>query len=332
MAIQVNGTEVISNSRALNNIASIDATTAAAIGAGGVGAPTAQSWVGGLAVGEMAGNINPYNMVYENNRFVMTRAIGSIYWSDDGVTWNVGNYASVNQILTDVTYVSGSTWLAVGDSGTILRSTNNAVSWSSISSPTTGGYISGVVSNGSRVVISALSSRGLWYSDNAGTSWTQVSGTSGWSFDGIGYGNSRFMAVRRDAGFSYSDNGSSFTNVANSQVSTGSNFGVAGPSYGDGRWLYTFGGGRCQTSTNNGVSWSTVSTGTSYGLKKCHYANGAWVAVGEYSTILKADTGVSFVQVPPPFTNNSPYYSGVTYGNGKWVTAIQAPPAVASST
>lgn len=40
MAIQVSGTEVISNSRALNNIASVDATTAASIGAAGVGGST----------------------------------------------------------------------------------------------------------------------------------------------------------------------------------------------------------------------------------------------------------------------------------------------------
>ena len=40
MAIQVSGTEVISNSRALNNIASVDATTATAIGAAGVGGST----------------------------------------------------------------------------------------------------------------------------------------------------------------------------------------------------------------------------------------------------------------------------------------------------
>ena len=40
MAIQVSGTEVISNARALNNIASVDATTAAAISAGGVGGGT----------------------------------------------------------------------------------------------------------------------------------------------------------------------------------------------------------------------------------------------------------------------------------------------------
>jgi hypothetical protein len=37
MAIKVNGTNVITDGRALNNITSVDATTAAAIGAGGVG-------------------------------------------------------------------------------------------------------------------------------------------------------------------------------------------------------------------------------------------------------------------------------------------------------
>ena len=37
MAIQISGTEVISNSRGLNNIASVDATTAASISAAGVG-------------------------------------------------------------------------------------------------------------------------------------------------------------------------------------------------------------------------------------------------------------------------------------------------------
>jgi hypothetical protein len=37
MAIKVNGTEVVSNARALSNITSIDATTAAAIEAGGIG-------------------------------------------------------------------------------------------------------------------------------------------------------------------------------------------------------------------------------------------------------------------------------------------------------
>jgi len=47
MAIKVNGTTVINDSRALQNVASVDATTAAAISAAGVGggAGTLEAWV-----------------------------------------------------------------------------------------------------------------------------------------------------------------------------------------------------------------------------------------------------------------------------------------------
>ena len=45
MAIQISGTQVIGNSRELTNIASVDATTATAIGAAGVGGgPAAPNW------------------------------------------------------------------------------------------------------------------------------------------------------------------------------------------------------------------------------------------------------------------------------------------------
>ena len=331
MAIQVNGTEVVSNSRALNNIASIDATTAAAIGAGGVGAPTGELWIGGQGVNEMTGNIQSYNMKFANGRFMMCRTFGGIYWSTDGMAWNEGTYGNPFQKMLDCAYISGNTWLAVGDTGTILRSTNNGTSWSQLSDPTGGKFISGVASNGSRAVMSVLSSGGLWYSDNSGTSWTQVSGTSGWGFDNIGYGNSRFMATRRNAGFSYSDNGSSFTNVANSTVNSVSNFEVAGPTYGDGRWLYPTGNGKILTSTNNGVSWSEVASGTTLTLTKGHFANGTWMISGHNATLLKSASGTPhFLTVPPPFGTTTTY-SGVTYGNGRWVVSMQAKPGVASS-
>jgi hypothetical protein len=47
MAIQVNGTEVISNSRELSNIASVDAATAAAIEAAGVGGSSTDAYAVG---------------------------------------------------------------------------------------------------------------------------------------------------------------------------------------------------------------------------------------------------------------------------------------------
>tara|TARA_R110000803_G_scaffold2143_1_gene7181 strand:- start:295 stop:1290 length:996 start_codon:yes stop_codon:yes gene_type:complete len=330
MAIQVSGTQVIGNSRELTNIASIDATTAAAIGAGGVGAPTGELWLGGQAVGEIAGT-PAFNMTFANGRFMMCRNYGGVYWSTDGLNWNVGTYGSPYQKILDVAYISGNTWLAVGDTGTILRSTNNGTNWSQLSDPTGGGFISGVASNGSRTVISVLASGGLRYSDNSGTSWTQVSGTSGWGFDSIGYGNSRFMAVRRSAGFSYSDNGSSFTNVSNSVVSGGTNFESSGPTYGDSRWMYGLSGGNILTSTNNGVSWTAVESGGNKHLRKCWFANGSWIMVGDGCTLLKSASGTPhFVQIPPPFGTNI-IYSGVAYGNGRWAFNIYDAPGVASA-
>lgn len=44
MAIQVNGTQVIGNSRELTNISSVDATTVAALGAAGVGGGALNAW------------------------------------------------------------------------------------------------------------------------------------------------------------------------------------------------------------------------------------------------------------------------------------------------
>ena len=62
MAIQVVGTQVISNARALTNIASIDATTAAAITAGGVGGaspalPAGENLTAGNAVALIGGSL-----------------------------------------------------------------------------------------------------------------------------------------------------------------------------------------------------------------------------------------------------------------------------------
>ena len=69
MAIQVSGTEVISNSRALNNIASVDATTAAAIGSAGVGGASSriQSLTSLSSANTFTFNLNHgYNVYYLN--------------------------------------------------------------------------------------------------------------------------------------------------------------------------------------------------------------------------------------------------------------------------
>ena len=69
MAIQVNGTQVIGNSRELTNIASVDATTVAAFGAAGVGAATfSETTYTSSAVGVMR-HVDPsYRQMSNDNR------------------------------------------------------------------------------------------------------------------------------------------------------------------------------------------------------------------------------------------------------------------------
>jgi len=75
MAIKVNGTTVINDSRALSNIASVDATTAAAIGAAGVGGSTTllteNASLSGLQVEiSFTGNYKYYNIMLSGMKSV----------------------------------------------------------------------------------------------------------------------------------------------------------------------------------------------------------------------------------------------------------------------
>jgi hypothetical protein len=71
MAIQVSGTEVISNARALTNVASIDATTAASITAGGVGGSTVKL-VDNVAITSASTLTVSFSATYSQYRITMS--------------------------------------------------------------------------------------------------------------------------------------------------------------------------------------------------------------------------------------------------------------------
>jgi len=90
MAIQVNGTEVISNSRALNNIASADATTVATLNSAGVGGSVTLTADGAITAGDPlnvtsagkaevlnASVIGPVNTSHGNTQSVASAGNGS---------------------------------------------------------------------------------------------------------------------------------------------------------------------------------------------------------------------------------------------------------------
>lgn len=98
MAIKVSGTEVISDSRALNNIASIDATTATAITAGGVGGGDFVLLNSGTLDGVTALDLTTPT-TYKNYKLILAGAVemagtrrAEVYGTYNGSTYT-GNWA-----------------------------------------------------------------------------------------------------------------------------------------------------------------------------------------------------------------------------------------------
>tara|TARA_R110000822_G_scaffold297147_1_gene419706 strand:- start:1869 stop:2360 length:492 start_codon:yes stop_codon:yes gene_type:complete len=151
MAIQVSGTEVISNSRALNNIASVDAATVTAFGNAGVGGtPTALGAVGTYTIAKDSGMTNgsSSNYFYKAGRTAAgsaleTRAIVSgntragagtgerfIATSTSGTTGSTlganNQYAPGGYITDDNTQAG--TWRMMSP-GAMFMTNNNSSTW-----------------------------------------------------------------------------------------------------------------------------------------------------------------------------------------------------------
>ena len=273
MAIQVGGTEVISNSRALNNIASIDATTAASITAAGIGGAS------GVA----------------------------------GITWSTvvsGTTVDLEAIATD----GSGTWIVVGDDGTVLRSTNNGVNWSSVSTPAgTGSDFLGVGYGNGVWIITIRAQVGAHFnqclrSTNGGASWSTVQhnlNKQTFSVETDGSGTWIMTADRQQ--ISRSTNGG----VSWSTISFGGDFQCRGlATDGNGDWVVCDGYYvKIQTSTDNGATWTGRTVGSGTGL---HYAvatdnSGEWALTGTGGTFRSTNL-TSWTQVPQVFTADPFYY------------------------
>ena len=125
MAIQVNGTTVIDNSRNLNNIASIDATTAAAINAGGVGGTDVQfTATANISKGQPiaindSGQAQPVQLTTSDiyNAHSVTGFTG--YTSNTGQVLHIANVSEPNLycIMGHYNYYNYLAFVIVDDSG-----------------------------------------------------------------------------------------------------------------------------------------------------------------------------------------------------------------------
>lgn len=292
MAIKVNGTTVINDSRALSNIASVDATSAAAMSAAGVGAAPTSS-----AAGMMRGSVSPKGYSYfssfsydgighewrgvaqSGDVIVVTANRGSVgenfVSSDNGVTWTQNSFGA--QEARDVDTDGNGNWVQLHYSGACRRSTNNAATW------TTGGTAS---NNEGQYVVYVGNSTWLSFSDGGNTAKRSTDVGANWSNVSTGMGSVNFYGVAHDGAGTVIAMGIYGTN----QLSRSTNYGATWSAFtlsgtgtphaigtdGNGNWIVVPEGTTYENlyvSTNNGASWTSKGTFShnSYGYRQPNF-------------------------------------------------------------
>ena len=293
MAIKVNGTEVISNSRALNNIASVDATTVAALGAAGVGGSTFGKQFYGLMNDGLRGNGR-----MSSNGTTKVAHFGDWNYrvSTDGINWTNPGISGFADSQIDIAHHSGTTWVVTGNDSWLWTSNNDLSSITSSYQDTgvTFGSMNAVTSNGSLIV--AANQNGYMYSSTNATSWTRSSRLTTENLWNVRYLNGLWVVVGGNSTLFTSTNGTSWTNRSN----TGSSF-ISDVTYGNGTYVAVGASGTYYTSTN-GTSWTNRSNTFTDGqsVESIEYAPnaGVFLMCGASGFIGYTDDPTSYVTWP----------------------------------
>lgn len=177
MAIKVSGTEVISDSRALNNIASVDATTAASINAAGVGGGATHEATasGALANGDLV-IVNSDGTVSVVEETTISESLGSATVFETGASRYFSSAYDSNSDKVVIVYQDENN----SDYGTAVVGT---ISGTSISFGTPVVFNSGFLASNSTVFDSSNNKIVIAYQDSSSSDYGQaivgtVSGTS----------------------------------------------------------------------------------------------------------------------------------------------------------
>ncbi len=267
-------------------------------------------------------------------------------------TWDSVAGMEWSNILTVSPFTVGSgVFVAVGDNGNIVRSTDNGTTWDNATSPTAndlngiaygnnitqnwhkGNYVA--VGSSGNIVKSADSTncKTNWSGSNSGVS-PQDEGVIcdiGSSFDNktspttsglirVTFGNNTFVAVggsgtivRSDAGGSYNfHNLISFDNVTSPITSN-----LRGITFGNNIFVAVGRYGYILRSSDNGTSFDNATSPTANTLKRITFGNNTFVAVGNEGNIVRStDNGLSFDNATSPTAND---LYDVVFGNNTFV-------------
>lgn len=296
MAIQVNGTTVIDNSRQLTNIASIDAATVTALNNAGVGGASAGDLGGAMSSSFYSSSNYPsgYQSSSSNAFFIGSDFFISAFRSGDGNARSLLRSTNYGQSFTPVFNWQGSndaSWATRGSEyfawdggnnaiyvindyyGAVLYTTNGGTSWSITSN--------GIFGSGSypRAAMSAgggyfylRTSNGFYRSTNNGASWSNI--------DGSFYPQTGYVAGNTMIAIDYNDHVYRSTNFktgwSKTQVVGGGGLSqqAGQPVVGNGSGNWVTGGG--YWSTDDGLTWNNPTNKPNNG-PTLTYVNGYFI-------------------------------------------------------
>jgi len=207
---------------------------------------------------------------------------------------------------------SSGVFVAVGDSGNILRSTDNGSSWDNASTPLGSGLYA--VTFGNNTFVAVGTEGNIVRSTDNGTTWDNATSPTDEDFWGVTLGNNTFVAVGTNGTIVRStDNGSSFDNET-----AGTGLDMYGVTYGNNTFVAVGEIGNIRTSSD-GSSWTHRTKPQSYNLMGATFGNNTFVAVGYNGSVVRStDNGTSWDDRTSAsgITTN---IRGVTFGNNTFV-------------
>jgi hypothetical protein len=274
----------------------------------------------------------------DNNTITLTAlGIGTHNDCKITVTDAAGN---VSNSLTMTSFVVKLSFIAVGESGTIITSpdgttwTDSAGGVSTYSSRTKSLHdvTCGKTWNLDRDMFVAVGANGTIFYSTTGKSWGNRDFDTNDHLYGVAYGNNTFLTIGINGRILTNSDGGRHTNWISRSCCGGNKSGV---TYGNNIFVMVGQSGNVST-TPDGITWTNSTSNTSRDLTKVVYGNGTFVAVGRYNAIITSPDGTTWTtrtsnSVVGKYEFDSSGFSGVGFGNNTFV-AIQSGGNIVRST
>ena len=250
--------------------------------------------------GNTALNLYLEGVIHDGSQFVTVGFdyssgwVGAIYTSPDGTTWTRRHFSGLG--LRDIAY-GGGTYIAVGDAGTMWRSTN-ATSWTPVSTGVTSNLNGVAYGNNSFVAVGwGGSGVPVVLTSSNGSSWANTTPSSGIGaiisgevVEEIEYCYDRFLASSQNINIRYSTNGG-----ASFQDSGSAPEGRAAFAYGNGVFFSagvdsTNGNADINLLSTNGANWTAMTTASQANRNAAVFFNNTFITVGDAGQIWQSNT------------------------------------------